>query len=135
MCLPNSSFYPNIQCTFLVRQFSRLKIPIQLLYQSLHTLVLFLLIRTALVHEENKHFYCLELMILLYYNQIYGSLIKTYVFFRLDKQSWTRQKTKLDKSGGALQQRLISLSSTGMHLFAMLVFISAIGLMTGVFTF
>jgi len=72
---------------------------------------------------------------LLYYNQIYGSLIKTYVFFRLDQQSWTRQKTKLDKKGNALEQRLISLSSTGMHIFAMLLFVSAIGLMTGIFTF
>lgn len=72
---------------------------------------------------------------LLYYNQIYGSLIKTYVFFRLDQQSWTRQKTKLNKSGNPLEQRITALSSTGMHIFAMLVFISAIGLATGIFTF
>lgn len=28
---------------------------------------------------------------LMYYNQIWGSCIKTYAFFRLDRQSWTRQ--------------------------------------------
>ena len=30
---------------------------------------------------------------LLYYNQIVGALVKIYVFFRLDQQSWTRQNT------------------------------------------
>ena len=35
--------------------------------------------------------------ILLYYNQIVGALIKIYVFFHLDQQSWTRQKTKLQR--------------------------------------
>lgn len=32
---------------------------------------------------------------LLYFNQIYGSLVKTYVFFRLNRQRWTRQNTSL----------------------------------------
>jgi glycosyltransferase Alg8 len=32
---------------------------------------------------------------LLYYNQLAGSLVKAWVFFRLDRQSWTRQKTRL----------------------------------------
>ena len=31
--------------------------------------------------------------ILLYFNQIFGALMKVYVSFRLDRQSWTRQKT------------------------------------------
>lgn len=72
---------------------------------------------------------------LLYYNQIYGSLIKTYVFFRLDQQSWTRQKTKLSKSGNALQQRITAFSSAGLHIFSLMIFISIIGLITGIFTF
>ncbi|HUR41950.1 MAG TPA: glycosyltransferase family 2 protein [Verrucomicrobiae bacterium] len=33
--------------------------------------------------------------ILLYYNQILGALIKVRVFFNLDQQSWTRQRTRL----------------------------------------
>ncbi|RMS42446.1 Alginate biosynthesis protein Alg8, partial [Pseudomonas coronafaciens pv. garcae] len=33
--------------------------------------------------------------IILYYNQIVGALMKIYVFFRLDRQSWTRQDTEL----------------------------------------
>ncbi|MEJ2741459.1 MAG: glycosyltransferase family 2 protein [Gammaproteobacteria bacterium] len=36
--------------------------------------------------------------LILYYNQIVGSLMKIYVVFRLDRQSWTRQKTKLEQN-------------------------------------
>ncbi len=72
---------------------------------------------------------------LLYYNQIYGSLIKTYVFFRLDKQSWTRQKTKLSGTGSKWDQRLTAASSVGLHIFSILTFISIIGLIAGVFNF
>lgn len=36
---------------------------------------------------------------LLFYNQIAGSLVKTYVSYRLDRQSWTRQKTVLATAG------------------------------------
>ncbi len=35
---------------------------------------------------------------LIYYNQVVGSLVKTYVVFRLDKQSWTRQDTSLSRN-------------------------------------
>ena len=35
--------------------------------------------------------------VLLYYNQILGALIKIYVFFHLDQQTWTRQKTRLQR--------------------------------------
>ncbi len=38
---------------------------------------------------------------LLYFNQIYGSLMKTYIFFRMDRQKWTRQKTTLKKKTGS----------------------------------
>ncbi len=69
---------------------------------------------------------------LLYYNQIYGSLIKTYVFFRLDKQSWTRQKTKLSCKGTAMEQRMLNLSSLLLHSFALVVFVSLIELISGV---
>lgn len=72
---------------------------------------------------------------LIYYNQIYGSLIKTYVFFRLDRQIWTRQKTKLVNTDGKWEQHLTAASSFGLHAFAMLSFICVIGLVTGVFTF
>ncbi|MDX1693661.1 MAG: glycosyltransferase family 2 protein [Ketobacteraceae bacterium] len=41
--------------------------------------------------------------VMLYYNQIVGSLMKIYVYFRLDQQSWTRQNTKLKRSTNAFQ--------------------------------
>ncbi|MFZ5561222.1 MAG: glycosyltransferase [Pseudomonadota bacterium] len=34
---------------------------------------------------------------LLYYNQLAGSLVKAWVGFHLDRQSWTRQKTRLEQ--------------------------------------
>jgi len=36
--------------------------------------------------------------LLLYFNQIFGSMMKIYVFFHLDRQKWTRQKTTLAKT-------------------------------------
>jgi glycosyltransferase Alg8 len=73
---------------------------------------------------------------LLYYNQIYGSLIKTYVFFRLDKQMWTRQKTKLaNTEGNKWNARLTGWSSAGMHSLALIAFVCIIGLIAGVFKF
>ncbi len=72
---------------------------------------------------------------LLYYNQIYGSLIKTYVFFRLNKQSWTRQKTKLSSTQSHWDQKLNNYASIGLNTLAMLVFVSLIGVIAGVFEF
>lgn len=71
---------------------------------------------------------------LLYYNQIYGSLIKTYIMFRLDNQRWTRQKTKLTSTKNLWEERMLSFSSVGMHVFAILAFVSLVGLAAGVFT-
>jgi glycosyltransferase Alg8 len=42
--------------------------------------------------------------VLLYYNQIVGALIKIYVFFHPDQQSWTRQKTKLSRNLDGFQR-------------------------------
>src|SRR5690606_38579003 len=68
---------------------------------------------------------------LIYYNQIYGSLIKTYVFFRLDRQSWTRQKTRLDRGLSAWQEQFVRFSSFALHMTAMVCFIGLIGLVSG----
>lgn len=69
---------------------------------------------------------------LLYYNQIYGSLIKTYVIFRLNRQSWTRQKTKLVSGQSSWQQRINNASSIALHTLSLLVFVTVIGLLSGV---
>lgn len=60
--------------------------------------------------------------LLLYYNQVVGSLVKIFVFFRLDQQSWTRQKTTLDRNLGAFQRRFNRWSSWAMTFSAASVF-------------
>lgn len=69
---------------------------------------------------------------LIYYNQVWGSAIKTYVFFRLDRQSWTRQKTKLIREGMTPgQYRFVQLSSTFTYGVAMTVFVALVGIFSG----
>jgi glycosyltransferase Alg8 len=60
--------------------------------------------------------------ILLYYNQVVGSLTKISVFFNLDRQSWTRQKTTLDRDLDPFQRRFNRLSSLAMVFSAASVF-------------
>jgi glycosyltransferase Alg8 len=72
---------------------------------------------------------------LIYYNQIYGSLIKTWVLFRLDRQSWTRQKTTLSRNGSALHQQMTALSSHALHALAMVCFVSVIGIIADIIHF
>lgn len=62
--------------------------------------------------------------LMLYFNQIFGSLIKIYVFFRLDRQSWTRQKTKLSSSNDSFQSLFNRLSAPIMTMSATGVFIA-----------
>lgn len=58
--------------------------------------------------------------LLLYFSQLFGALVKSYVFFRLDRQKWTRQS-----AGGAtgtrrsVAQHMTAISSFYMHVFAM----------------
>ncbi|NBX65412.1 MAG: glycosyl transferase [Proteobacteria bacterium] len=67
---------------------------------------------------------------LLYYSQVYGSIMKTYVMFRLDRQSWTRQKTKLNRGLSFWQEAWVNYSSTFVHAVALISFIAAIGWFT-----
>jgi len=52
--------------------------------------------------------------VILYYNQIFGSMIKVYVSYRLDRQSWTRQPTKLTRDLASFQQWFNRWSSRAM---------------------
>ncbi|MDH0099234.1 glycosyltransferase family 2 protein [Pseudomonas sp. GD04158] len=63
---------------------------------------------------------------LLYYNQIVGALVKIYVFFRLDQQSWTRQNTKLNRGLSSFANWFNSWSSRAMTFSASCVFIAAL---------
>jgi len=70
---------------------------------------------------------------LLFFNQIYGSLVKTYIFFRLDKQKWTRQNTTAARDLNAFNAWTIHATSVAMHATAVLLFVAAVGTYLGVF--
>ena len=64
---------------------------------------------------------------LLYYSQVYGALIKTWVMFRLDIQSWTRQKTKLNRGLSWRANLWNRWSSHTVHGVALVLFVCAVG--------
>ncbi len=71
---------------------------------------------------------------LLYFGQIVGAAVKSYVLFRLDRQRWTRQSTP--GTGGALQfnlgRRIKSWSSTYVHTLALGWLTFGVCLLTGI---
>jgi len=64
--------------------------------------------------------------VLLYYNQVVGSLTKISVFFNLDRQSWTRQKTVLDRDLDTFQRGFNRWSSAAMIFSAASVFAAVV---------
>jgi len=69
----------------------------------------------------------------MYFAQIYGSMIKTYVLFRLNIQSWTRQKIKLKTSKGLGDDALTALCSNLFHIISIVCFIAVVGYLSGAF--
>ncbi len=63
--------------------------------------------------------------LLLYYNQVYGSFLKTYVLFRLDRQRWTRQNIAL-----APAERWLRWSSAVAHALALAALVVMVGFLT-----
>ncbi len=68
----------------------------------------------------------------MYYNQMVGSFMKTFVLFRLDKQRWTRQNTTLNFHGASLAESLRRLGSVYMNIFAYGLFITAVATAGGI---
>lgn len=64
--------------------------------------------------------------ILMYYNQVFGSLIKIVVLFFPDRQSWTRQKTTLARNLDPFHARFNALSSQIMLFSACSVFAAVV---------
>jgi glycosyltransferase Alg8 len=64
--------------------------------------------------------------LILYYNQIVGALVKIYVVFRLDRQSWTRQPTRLTRDLAGFQRWFNTWSSRVMTATAGSVFIATL---------
>jgi len=69
--------------------------------------------------------------LLLFYNQLVGSLTKIHVFFRLDQQSWTRQKTQLDRSLDGFQRWFNPWSSRLLTFSAASVFLAIVVALLG----
>ncbi|MDF3934587.1 glycosyltransferase family 2 protein, partial [Pseudomonas citronellolis] len=64
--------------------------------------------------------------LVLYYNQIVSALVKIYVFFRLDRQSWTRQSTKLERGLSHYQRWFNTWSSRAMTFSAASMFVALV---------
>jgi glycosyltransferase Alg8 len=69
---------------------------------------------------------------LLYYSQLYGALLKTWVLFRLDRQRWTRQDIGWAPALSAAQGRLRAAASLGLHLTALAALVAAVALAAGI---
>ena len=71
----------------------------------------------------------------LYFNQVYGSLVKVYVLCHLSRQKWTRQKTVLKTGKSQFQARLNHAMSNLVLASYMLIFFVAVGWLTGLFRY
>ncbi len=65
---------------------------------------------------------------LLYYTQVYGALVKTYVLFRLDRQRWTRQNIARHAAG---DRRWHEIGSTFVHTLALATLVVVVAFLTG----
>jgi glycosyltransferase Alg8 len=65
---------------------------------------------------------------LIYFGQVYGALVKTYILFRLDRQRWARQNIALEARLSPWQARLQSLTSAYLHALAIVALITAAAL-------
>jgi len=68
---------------------------------------------------------------LLYYSQVYGALLKTWVLFRLDRQRWTRQNIGWAPTLTPAEGRWRAAASFGLHLLALASLVVAVALSTG----
>ena len=71
--------------------------------------------------------------LLIYFNQIYGSIVKVYILNHLYKQKWTRQKTTLKSQGKRWDAWYKAASSNLSLAFYIVCFITFILFMTGVY--
>ncbi|TYC64035.1 glycosyltransferase family 2 protein [Stappia sp. BW2] len=71
---------------------------------------------------------------LLYFNQIFGSFIKVYIFFRMDKQRWTRQNTTLGGSESRFRHYYKIVSSNLVHASALLVYVAVLAYTINIFS-
>jgi mannuronan synthase len=70
--------------------------------------------------------------LLIYFAQVYGALVKTYILFRLDRQRWTRQNIAAQPGLSAGEARMRSLTSIYLHGLAFGVLATVVALATNI---
>ncbi|HEX8375391.1 MAG TPA: glycosyltransferase [Geminicoccaceae bacterium] len=68
---------------------------------------------------------------LIYYNQLYGAFLKTWILFRLDRQRWTRQNIALPARLPPGRARLRALGSAYLHALALATLVAAVAAYAG----
>jgi glycosyltransferase Alg8 len=71
---------------------------------------------------------------LIYFSQVYGALIKTYVTFRLDRRRWPRQDMGIDLPPAPARPRLQRLAPTYLNLLALGALVTAVAFATDLLT-
>jgi glycosyltransferase Alg8 len=71
---------------------------------------------------------------LIYYNQVYGALLKGYILFRLDRQRWTRQNIAPRSMLNLRQIRMRALGSAYLHGLALAALATGLAFTSGVLT-
>lgn len=69
---------------------------------------------------------------LIYFGQVYGALVKTYILFRLDRQRWTRQNIVAEPTLPDGEARARNLGSIYLHGLAFGVLATVVALVTNV---
>jgi glycosyltransferase Alg8 len=69
---------------------------------------------------------------LLYFSQIGGALIKSYVLFRLDRQKWTRQSSASSRNSGSRQWNFKAIGSAAMHVLTVGWLVVGVAYISGV---
>jgi len=69
---------------------------------------------------------------LIYFAQVYGALVKTYIQFRLDRQRWTRQNIAAAQRLSPWGARLRHLGSAYLHGLALATLATAVAFATGI---
>jgi mannuronan synthase len=71
--------------------------------------------------------------LLIYYNQLYGAFLKTYILFRLDRQRWTRQDIALKAPlpAGRRAAFLRAAGSLYLHVLALAALVAAVAVYAG----
>lgn len=68
--------------------------------------------------------------ILIYFGQVYGALVKTYILFRPDHQRWTRQNISAPPRASTWEARLHQLGSAYLHALALASLVVVVALAT-----